>query len=60
MKRKSPGGQLTQVMFRLSSEHIETLDALARELSTTEGTPKNRTDAVRWLINKYARSTGRR
>ena len=51
---------MTQVMFRLSSEHIETLDALARELSTTEGTTKNRTDAVRWLINKYARSTGRR
>ena len=45
-------------MFRLSPEHVEALDALARELSVQEGTPKSRVDAVRWLIVKYTR--GRR
>ena len=59
MKRKS-AGPLVQVMFRLSPEHVEALDALSRALSTEESTPKTRVDAVRWLINKYTRNTGRR
>lgn len=57
MKAKKAEG-IVPVMFRLSPEHIAALDALARELSARESTPKSRTDAVRWLIVKYTR--GRR